>query len=274
MKFQYLGTAAAEAVPAVFCTCEVCRRTRLLGGKNIRTRSQALIDGKVFLDFPADTYFHLIRNNIDLMDVKDILITHVHDDHFYPVEFYYLTPGFSHPDRDYHLNVYGSEDILAPIERSGPKGSSFLRPTAVKPFEPFPAGHLTAVALPAVHGTPHPYFYALTDGEKSVLYCHDSGIPGEIIFGYLKENGWRFDLVSLDCTEGSNESIGYNAHMCLGWDKTMRDKLIASGLADEKTIFVLNHFSHNGKDSLYDDFKEIAAKEGFLTSYDGMEIEL
>ena len=44
MKLKYLGTAAAEGVPALFCTCEVCRKSMELGGKNIRTRSQAIID--------------------------------------------------------------------------------------------------------------------------------------------------------------------------------------------------------------------------------------
>lgn len=37
-------------------------------------------------------------------------------------------------------------------------------------------------------------------------------------------------------------------------------------------FFVLNHFSHNGN-AVYDDFSHIAGKNGFLVSYDGMELE-
>ena len=44
MKITYLGTAAAEAIPALFCNCEWCRRAAANGGKDVRTRSQALID--------------------------------------------------------------------------------------------------------------------------------------------------------------------------------------------------------------------------------------
>lgn len=44
MKFIYLGTAAAEGFPAVFCDCAFCKEARMLNGKNIRTRSQALIN--------------------------------------------------------------------------------------------------------------------------------------------------------------------------------------------------------------------------------------
>ena len=57
MKLTYLGTAAAEAVPAIFCNCEICKEARKLGGKNVRTRSQALINDDLLLDFPAGTDF-------------------------------------------------------------------------------------------------------------------------------------------------------------------------------------------------------------------------
>ncbi len=43
MKLQYLGTAAAEGWPALFCDCYSCRRARIAGGRNIRTRSQAML---------------------------------------------------------------------------------------------------------------------------------------------------------------------------------------------------------------------------------------
>ena len=54
MHFQYLGTAAAEGWPAVFCNCPLCKRAALLGGRNIRTRSQALINKDLLIDLPPD----------------------------------------------------------------------------------------------------------------------------------------------------------------------------------------------------------------------------
>ena len=50
MKLTYLGTAAAEGWPAAFCNCDGCRAARRLGGRNIRTRSQALVDDALLLD--------------------------------------------------------------------------------------------------------------------------------------------------------------------------------------------------------------------------------
>ena len=55
MKLKYFGTAAYEGVPSLFCQCESCKRALALGGKNMRTRAQALIDDAILLDFNADT---------------------------------------------------------------------------------------------------------------------------------------------------------------------------------------------------------------------------
>ena len=60
MKLTYYGTAAGEAWPGVFCSCALCQRARVLGGKNIRTRSQALIDDDLLLDLPPDNYLHTL----------------------------------------------------------------------------------------------------------------------------------------------------------------------------------------------------------------------
>ena len=61
MKLTYLGTAAAEGWPAAFCNCDGCRAARRLGGRNIRTRSQALVDDALLLDFPCDAWLHALR---------------------------------------------------------------------------------------------------------------------------------------------------------------------------------------------------------------------
>ena len=47
MKLKYLGTAAAEGYPAMFCDCENCRKAFKNKGKNIRSRSQAIIDNSL-----------------------------------------------------------------------------------------------------------------------------------------------------------------------------------------------------------------------------------
>jgi len=64
MRIKYFGTAAAEGFPGLFCSCEACERARKAGGKNIRTRSQALIDRALLIDFTTDTYMHVLHGGL------------------------------------------------------------------------------------------------------------------------------------------------------------------------------------------------------------------
>lgn len=84
MKIRFLGTAAAEGFPALFCNCKYCKEARRLGGKNLRTRSQSLINDDLLIDIPADTLSHFLTGDIRGDRIKYLLITHSHSDHFYP----------------------------------------------------------------------------------------------------------------------------------------------------------------------------------------------
>lgn len=111
MKLQYLGTAAAEGVPSVFCNCAVCQEARIKKGRHIRTRSQALIDDTLLVNFNADTYAHSLRFDIDLSKLEHVIITHAHEDHYYPTELFNRQQGFCHGMKKETLTVHGSEDV-------------------------------------------------------------------------------------------------------------------------------------------------------------------
>lgn len=274
MKLQFLGTAAAEGFPSPFCACEKCRRARLLGGRNLRTRSQALIDGQLLIDLNADTLAHTQRYGIDLSRVNHCLITHAHGDHWAPDDLVYLKEPYSHVPEDWGgFTVHGSRDLRPMLEQVAAWQVQGVCHNEILPFVPFSVGKYTVTALKAHHGTENPFVYAISDGKKTMLYGHDTDIFQEETWAYLKKSGLRFDLVSLDCTEGAMEELHYHGHGCLGRDLRFRTLLKEAGVANDQTVFVLNHFSHNGLHACYDDFAPIAAKEGFLTSYDGLELE-
>ena len=50
-----------------------------------------------------------------------------------------------------------------------------------------------------------------------------------------------------------------------------KDILLSRGLADEDTVWVVNHFSHNGG-WLHEEMAAQAARFGMITSYDGMTV--
>ena len=207
------------------------------------------------------------------MDIKSCLITHTHSDHFYLDEFNWLRTGYSHPPKNWEgITVYGSNDIIKPFEEYLEISNGFLRCEPNQPFTPFNAGGYKITPLKANHGTGNPYIYIVEKDNKSLLYAHDTGIFPDETWDCLDKLGICLDLVSMDCNEGASE-ITYEGHMCLNRNVELKDMLYQHNLVNEDTKFVLNHFSHNGKNSVYEDFKTIASAYGFITSYDGLEIE-
>lgn len=275
MKLQYLGTAAAEGWPALFCTCDACKRAREKGGRNIRTRSQAIIDGKLLIDFPADTYYHFITYNINMPAIASVLVTHSHEDHLYPMEFGNRRDGFSYLDENSapSLTVYGTRGVLDGMARIRPFVSEKrLKLKEIKRFETYEIEKYRVTPLAADHDRwSDPVIYIISDGEKTMLYANDTGRFKSETMDYIRESGVRFDYVSLDCTGGLYAQYE-SGHMATKACAKTKDELVKSGAADEKTVFCLNHFSHNGK-AIYDEIVGPAGDMGFLVSYDGMEIE-
>ena len=59
--------------------------------------------------------------------------------------------------------------------------------------------------------------------------------------------------------------------MSLKTNLEVMERLRAEGIADEKTVFVAAHFSHNGGQTHAEMVPEMA-KHGILVAYDGMEL--
>lgn len=278
MKFKYLGTAAGEGIPAVLCDCDVCHKSRLLGGRNLRARSQAMIDDVLLIDMPPETYTNLHRYRINLLDVRYWLVTHTHPDHFHTTEFQFTRNGnFAHYASDWHgIDIYGSSDLEQPLNAviCEAEHKAYLRYHRQTAFECFSCGEYRITPLKANHSTDNPFIYVVEKDGKSVLYAHDTGLFLPETMQHLKDMQVKLNLVSLDCTAGSRMDYDYPMHLCLGWAIQCRDELLKYNVADKHTVFVLNHFSHNGTDAMYEDFKPIAERFGFLTSYDGMELEV
>lgn len=271
MKLQYLGTAAAEGIPGLFCSCETCRIARKNGGRDVRTRSQAIINDFLLIDFPCDTLAHSIKYNIDCSKINHCIITHIHGDHLYPTELNNLRSGFCRLPENYDgFHMYGSVDAEQKLALQLEYTKGKLKYHSVAPFEPFYIGDLKITALKATHGTSNPYIYMIEENDTALMYAHDTGIFPEETWEYLKNVGIVFNAVSLDCTAGAEHELAYNGHMCLGRNVKCRQRMIDCGIANAETSFILNHFSHNGLSVNYTEFKDIVKSLHFEVSYDGM----
>lgn len=273
MKLKYLGTAAAEGIPGMFCNCRVCRNALKIRGKEIKTRSQALLDDKLLIDFPADTYMHILNHGLDLRNIHNVIITHSHSDHFYPNDFWCRFEGIAYDIVEEPLNIYVTE---AGYNEALRQLGEDLNETRVKfhkiaPFEPFDVEDYHIIPLAADHdSSSNPVIYIIEKGGKSLLYAHDTGIFPDSTWDYLEKYNKKFELISLDCT-GMAQKNWRRSHLCLNTDKEVYDRLTEIGVCDKNTIVYVNHFSHNGM-LTHEELVVEAEKYGFLVTYDSLEV--
>ncbi|PKM63305.1 MAG: hypothetical protein CVU97_00995 [Firmicutes bacterium HGW-Firmicutes-21] len=277
MKLKYLGTAAAEGWPAVFCKCDHCERAKQAGGRNIRTRSQTLINNDLLIDFPSDTNYHMLKYGLDLSAIKYLLVTHSHLDHFAPIDLFFRSKSYyAHNLSEEKMYIYSNEAVLEqynklisdyPVEPTDQNIISAFLPL----YTPTKLGDYTVTALRANHAPEQTaYIYLIDDGKRTLLYLHDTGRLYDEVYDYLINNDIKADLVSFDCTYVLNKSGG--GHLGLDSCCVERDKLLEKGIAGKNTRMIINHFSHNGR-AIHDELVPIAKELGFETSYDGMEAE-
>lgn len=271
MKIRYLGTAAYEGVPALFCTCDVCRKSRIRGGRNLRSRSQALVNDDLLLEFNPDTVTHSLQYGLDWTKIGDCLITHSHCDHLYPEDIEMAAAGYSHPHRPLH--VYAADDgyrkLLPFTEKTG--GGACV--TKIEPGQTFTvAEKYSVLPLWANHDpATSPVIFSIECDGKRLLYAHDTGVFPAQTWERLQQEK-RYDLISFDCTGCLGLSWDWrNGHMSLKTNREVEERMRAYGLIDDKTIRVVNHFSHNGGQT-YEEMLSEAHKYGFVVAYDGMEI--
>ena len=277
MKLKYLGTAAAEGVPAIFCECENCKYARKNGGKDIRTRSQAIIDNKLLIDFPADTYMHFLKFDIPLYAVKSCIITHSHQDHLYVDDIKMRANGnFAHvKDTENPLKFFADSDGYEKIKSAtGHISEKDVLPVRIEPFVPFETDGYRITPLRASHDPKTtPLLYIIEKDGKSIFYSHDSGKYCPETMNFLEKLSKPLSMVSFDCTSVCLDNIT-PSHLTFGECVEYKKEFIQKGIADENTVFVINHFSHNGKNVIHEKLEKVASKEGFLVSYDGMEVEI
>ena len=278
-KVTILGSAAAEGIPAMFCNCRVCVEAWKNGGKDIRMRTAYKLNEHVRVDFGPDTMAQEFKYRLHSENLKHLFITHSHEDHFYPWLLNYRMPGFSVVPEDNVLNVYGNPGVMDAMNVHFAKHRCDYRkfrlnPVTVTAFEPveLPEEDMTFYPMHANHmPTEKPMIYAIRYADKWILIANDTGVFPEDDWKFLEEKKFRFDLVISDCTGGLLD--WRDGHMSGKFVLETKQRLEALGCIDEKTRYVINHFSHNGR-ATHAELETHYNPYGIEVGFDGMELEL
>ena len=278
MKITFLGTGAAEGVPAMFCSCQFCKEMRAAGSSEFRTRSQVLIDDDLSIDFPPEAYAHSLKFGVDLSVLKYVLVTHSHMDHFYAHDF--ILRGYKYAMLGTEkLLIYGNEEVgkvFAECTRREMKKevAANIEVKSIGAFESFTMGDYRVLSLPAQHGTAEEaLLYYVEKGGKGYLHLCDTGALSDEAIEFLAKNRARVNAIAFDCTFLDAQPQAGTRHMCIADNLAIKSRLDKAGITDKETKCVITHFSHNAKPSR-DRLSEIEKKYPVIAAYDGLTLEI
>lgn len=280
MKFQYLGTAAAEGIPALFCSCDLCREAARRGGKDLRLRSGAIVNDRLLIDLNPDLFAAKLRFGLDLSQVRNALITHAHSDHFDREMMGFFTPTCAHIAKTGDLfHLWGSaytanawKEYTSAMQMKEPELERYVVFHTLKPFETAEIEGVKVTALPARHSCPESLIFVLEQSDARLLYGNDTGPLADDTWAWLEnENSRPFTTVSLDSTMGYPENH-YYGHMSLKENIETKQRMLKIGAADGHTRFLCHHFSHNAL-VLHTETEAFMKPHGFDIAYDGLTFD-
>ena len=271
MDVVFLGTAAAEGLPAPYCSCDICARARENGGKDLRLRASILIDGIIKVDEPPDTLAQAHKLGLVFESVRTLLITHTHEDHLYADDALLFAPPFSHTYKG-PLKVFGPSGVAECIMRSAVHSwaAEALDITPLVPFCSVDIGGGYAAASLLAHHVPERtclnYVIKGPDGA-SLLYASDTGFWPDVTFNFLKDEGIRPDAVIMEATNGALDDD--DIHLSVKGTIRMRERLIEQGSIREETPYYATHFCHGGE-MLHADLEEAFKPHNIVPAHDGL----
>lgn len=266
MLIRLLGTGAAEGIPAMFSDTRVSCIARREGGREVRTRASALIDGCLKVDFGPDSLAQIHRDRLDARDWCGLIFTHSHDDHFSPSEIQYFLHPFSQCEH-MPFPILANEAIVRRIRDAYPEWPMELVTT-----RSFETVHLVDYAITPIRANhlleedSHNLIFERA-GER-ILYGTDTGIWGEETWKFLE--GAAIDLLVLECTNG-RESSDYFGHLGIPQMLDVLDRMRKVGALKPDATVVSTHHSHNG-DMTYAELESDLAQHGIVAGYDGLEV--
>ncbi|MBQ2244332.1 MAG: hypothetical protein II320_00670, partial [Oscillospiraceae bacterium] len=222
---RFLGTGAADMLPDPFCDCPLCRDARD-HPEHVRLRSHFLLDQETLIDFGPDLGASCARDRISLTDLRQVFVTHTHQDHFCFANAGLLQMSRT---RTEPLDIFLSEGALKGLEAVFSPGGEMnpgmgkaarhirdhIRFHSVRAGEPFRTGPYTVTAVDTTHKVSElecaVNYLFVHDSGKKLLYACDTGYYQEAALATLE--GARIDVLVMEATFGSNRESNTTSHL-------------------------------------------------------------
>lgn len=246
----FLGTGAADGMSAKF--------PNNFDNRSLRRCASALIGGKILLDCGPHTQFALSIAGIDPLNITDIILTHLHDDHFSAEDVNSLLAA------NPNLRLWCCEDAVFTV-------SPNCEIVKMLPFCEYKIGEFSVTGVPANH-TQYPQHLSIEKDGKKLFY----GLDGAWFLGdtveYMKNR--KYDMFVFDATVGNYVGdYRMGEHNSIPMIRLMCESMKTLDIICKSTTLVLSHMAmclHK----THQETCEIVKTDGFTVAFDGMKIEL
>lgn len=268
MHLRLLGTGSADGWPNAFCHCVSCEAQRAAGVLRGQTSALLRVDGTaVLLDPGPEVLAAATRCGESLADVRVVLVTHAHADHFGPQLLLFRSWVSDEP-----LDVVGPATVVDEARR-------WVAPDSTVRFHAVDAGDVLDLGaaphgggesirvqvLPAAHtvmASGDAVLYDVTgpDGAR-VLWACDTGPWEASWFETVRDAA--YDAVLVEETFGDRTDVG-SGHLHLGTLGSLLEQLRAVGAVTMSTEVVAVHLSHHNppEDELVRRLADLGARPG------------
>lgn len=249
-EFLFLGTGAADRmnIPP----------EKDFSDKDKRRCSAALINGHILIDCGPHVLNALSIAQIPLENITDILITHLHPDHFCPDAIMEMAQHNS------DLKIWMREDAVCSL----PEGCHVQK---MQCFQEYIVGELSVTAVPANHAA-FAIHFSIVCGDKKLFYGMDGAwFLGEAV-DFMKDK--RYDMFVFDATVG--DYLGdyrMGEHNSIPMIRMMLPSMKTLNICHSQTAIVLNHLAVCLHKS-HRETCELVKNDYFTIAFDGLRLEI